>query len=248
MFDNQLIPNTVNGDVSLLTEQIADQICRLIHERQLLGGVKIPNEFELAQLFHVGRGTVREAVKLLTSKKILEIRRGKGTYVCEKPGMVDDPFGFHYTENKIQLIADLMTIRYLLEPEIAGLAACYATGGEIEQMKKAVRSIEELAGKNADYSNEDIAFHTLIAKSSRNMVMPNLIPVINYGIDLYNHSLKKYQTMKALMVHRDIIAAIEKHDPGAAKLAMRNHLEYNRQNVQTLLDRGKKKTPSSGER
>ncbi|MFP3042070.1 FadR family transcriptional regulator [Treponema primitia] len=219
----------------LLTEQIADQIYQFILQRQLAAGGKIPNEFELAQLFHVGRGTVREAIKLLIARNILEIRRGKGTFVCEKPGMVDDPFGFAYTENKLQLVADLVTIRYILEPEISSLAALSASEDEISEMKKIQLIIEELAQNGKDYSNEDIAFHTILAKSSRNMVMPNLIPVIHYGIDLYNHSLKKYETLKALSIHNDIIKAIEARNPDTAKQAMQNHLEFNKTNVKTLL-------------
>ncbi|MFP3042837.1 FadR family transcriptional regulator [Treponema primitia] len=222
----------------LLTEQIADQIFQFILQRQLTGGGKIPTEFELAQLFHVGRGTVREAIKSLISRNILEIRRGKGTFVCEKPGIVDDPFGFAYTENKLQLVADLVTIRYIMEPEIALLAAISASEDEIAEMKKIQLIIGELAQDGKDYSNEDITFHTMIAKSSRNMVMPNLIPVIHYGIDLYNHSLKKYETLKALSIHLDIIKAIEARNPDAAKQAMQNHLAFNKTNVQTLFASG----------
>jgi DNA-binding FadR family transcriptional regulator len=222
----------------LLTEQIADQIFQYIFQRQLTGGEKIPTEFELARLFHVGRGTIREAIKLLISRNILEIRRGKGTFVCEKPGIVDDPFGFAYAENKLQLVADLVAIRYILEPEIASLAALSASEDEIAEMKKIQLIIGELAQDGKDYSNEDITFHTIVAKSSRNMVMPNLIPVIHYGIDLYNHSLKKYETLKALSLHIDIIKAIEARNPDAAKQAMQNHLEFNKTNVQTLLASG----------
>ena len=56
-------------------------------------GEKLPNEFELAESLNVGRGTIREAVKLLVSRNILEIRRGKGTFVAQEPGVADDPYG-----------------------------------------------------------------------------------------------------------------------------------------------------------
>jgi DNA-binding FadR family transcriptional regulator len=220
----------------LLTKQIADQICQFIHERHLAIGEKIPNEFELAGLFRVGRGTIREAVKLLISRNILEIHRGKGTFVCENPGIVDDPFGFSYQEDKVQLVSDLIDIRYILEPEIAALAAGHAAGAEIDRMKSMASDIESLARENQDYSDLDIELHTLIAACSRNMVMPNLIPVIHYGIDLYNHSLEKYETLKAVGFHTMIIEAIEAHNPAEARLAMQNHLEFNRKNVRRLLD------------
>ena len=223
-------------NIPLLTEQIADQICQLISQRHLSKGEKIPNEFELARLFHAGRGTIREAVKLLISRNILEIKRGKGTFVCENPGMVADPFGFNYEENKIRLVADLVTIRYILEPEIAALAAKYAVKEEIDRMWSLIRRIEDDAKENKDYSCDDISFHTTIAQCSQNLVMPNLIPVIHYGIDLYNHSLEKYETLKALSFHREIIKGIENRDSEMAREAMKNHLEFNRINVQILLN------------
>jgi DNA-binding FadR family transcriptional regulator len=230
MVDTKLFEDTAIV-ISLLAEQIAEKIRLLIHERRLSQGEKLPSEPELAQLFHVGRGTIREAVKLLISRNILEIRRGKGTFVCEKLGIVEDPFGFSYAENKIQLVGDLITMRYILEPEIAFLAASNAGKDEIERMKGIVLKINALARDNQDYSEEDISFHTLIAESSRNMVMPQFIPVISYGINLYNHSLEKYKTLRALALHHDIINAIEAHNPEQAKAAMRKHLNYNKKNI-----------------
>lgn len=60
-----------------LAELVAEQISNLIIEKQIQSGQKLPNEFDLAQQLHVGRGTIREAVKLLVAKNVLEIQRGK---------------------------------------------------------------------------------------------------------------------------------------------------------------------------
>ena len=64
-----------------LSEKVANQISDLIKERNIGIGDKLPNEFELAESLNVGRGTIREAVKLLVARNCLEIRRGKGTFV-----------------------------------------------------------------------------------------------------------------------------------------------------------------------
>ena len=71
---------TVKDKELPLAEQVAGQIRQLIIDRQLTNGEKLPNEFELAQQLNVGRGTVREAVKLLVARNVLEIRRGRGTF------------------------------------------------------------------------------------------------------------------------------------------------------------------------
>lgn len=68
---------TVKDRESPLAEQAAEQISQLIIDRQLTNGEKLPNEFELAEQLNVGRGTVREAVKLLVARNVLEIRRGR---------------------------------------------------------------------------------------------------------------------------------------------------------------------------
>ena len=66
-----------------LSEKVAQQIGNLIKERNIQIGDKLPNEFELAESLNVGRGTIREAVKILVARNCLEIRRGKGTFVTE---------------------------------------------------------------------------------------------------------------------------------------------------------------------
>ena len=113
-------------------------------------GQQLPNEFDLAEQLGVGRGTVREAVKILVSRNILEIRRGCGTFVCSHPGRVEDPLGFSFVRDKKKLALDLCEVRMMLEPEIAALAAARATDQEIESLRKAAEEVEQelLAGRD----------------------------------------------------------------------------------------------------
>ena len=89
----------------ILSEQTADRIRQLI-ERQYKPGDRIPAEMELAEFLGVSRTTIREAVKILCSRNILEIRRGHGTFVCENPGLPADPFGSKDMDEE-QLKADI---------------------------------------------------------------------------------------------------------------------------------------------
>lgn len=77
-----------------LGQQIEDQLMKYILDNQIAIGEKIPNEFELADIFGVGRSTVREAVKSLVSRGILEVRRGDGTYVISTVYIENDVLGF----------------------------------------------------------------------------------------------------------------------------------------------------------
>lgn len=106
MNENEILNNLQNVQVERksLPEQVSEQIRQLIIDQNLKVGSKIPNEFELCQQLNVGRGTVREAIKLLVSRNVLEIQRGKGTYVADNTGLVDDPFGLEYIEDKEKLV------------------------------------------------------------------------------------------------------------------------------------------------
>ncbi|MGB4255860.1 MAG: GntR family transcriptional regulator, partial [Rectinema sp.] len=75
------------------SQEVASHIKELIRDEKLKPGEKLPNELELCSLFSVSRPTIREAVKILISQGIIEIRRGKGTYVTEVPGIAQDPLG-----------------------------------------------------------------------------------------------------------------------------------------------------------
>ena len=80
MAQNQSVfSNIQDNRTSSLAEQVADQINQVIIDQNINAGEKLPNEFELAARLNVGRGTIREAVKLLVARNCLEIRRGEGT-------------------------------------------------------------------------------------------------------------------------------------------------------------------------
>ena len=100
----------------LLAEQVQEQIYQYILDTPIAVGAKLPNEFELGDRFSVGRSTIREAVKLLISRGILEVRRGSGTYVVSTTPMDMDPLGLGAVEDKMALALDLVNVRIILEP------------------------------------------------------------------------------------------------------------------------------------
>lgn len=219
-----------------LSERVSSQILQMIIDQNLASGEKLPNEFEFAKALNVGRGTVREAVKLLVSRNVLEIRRGKGTYVSKHPGMLGDPFGLVFYKDQYKLAFDLIEIRLILEPEIAALAAARAKQSEIDHMKQLSERIMNLASNNEGYTDLDMELHVAIAKSTGNLVMPNVIPVINEGISLYNSFPKYSERIRALKVHEEVIDAIARHDVNGARNAMIKHLQYNKTNLEYLKD------------
>lgn len=106
----------------LLAEQIEEEIFQYIIDTPFGVGDKLPNEFELGERFGVGRSTIREAVKQLISKGVLEVRRGSGTYVVNTMPADLDPLGLQGLADKMTLALDLVEVRLLLEPGMAEMA------------------------------------------------------------------------------------------------------------------------------
>lgn len=223
----------MEGTAKSLIEQTSESILNYIITNNLSTGDKLPNEYKLAEEVNVGRSTLREAVRTLVSRNILEVRQGSGTYVSENTGIVDDPLGFSFVKDTLKLTEDLFEIRYLLEPRVAGLAATNATEEQIEELDKIRLEIEEKIGEFSDkYFEKDIEFHKLVSEMSGNVAMSNLVPVINQSISLYNDYYTSNRIKDETIVsHREIVDAIRSRDPILAEDVMRIHIVRNRRSL-----------------
>lgn len=215
-----------------LPQKIAEDIIALILEENLKPGDKLPNETVLCQRLNVGRSSLREAMRALASRNIVTIRQGSGTYIASSTGVADDPLGLSFINNKKKLIHDLMEIRFLLEPSIAALAAMHADDTEIKKICKLCDDVEELLKAHKDHSDKDIELHTAIALSSKNIVIPRLVPVIFRSIPLLIESTGNTLCNETIESHREIADAIAAHDAVRAHDAMYLHLVYNRKQIQ----------------
>ncbi|MCI6885951.1 MAG: FadR family transcriptional regulator [Lachnospiraceae bacterium] len=223
-------------DKKLLGSRIEDALLEYILQAPVEVGQKIPNEFELAEQFGVGRSTIREAVKGLASRGILEVRRGAGTYVISTRSVEDDPLGLSRFQDKYQLALELFDVRLMLEPEIAALACEGASEEELNRLKELCEEIEELCRQGKDYIEKDIEFHTCIARCSRNRVVEILIPVINSAVITFANLTHRTLISETLDTHRAVMDAIFRKDAVGARCAMIMHLTYNRQAIMRMLD------------
>ncbi|MBP1047627.1 FadR family transcriptional regulator [Enterococcus sp. BWM-S5] len=216
-----------------LPEQVADTIIEYIQEHDLQVGDRLPNEYDLAKELNVGRSTIREAVRSLASRNVLEVRQGAGTFISKKRGIADDPLGFGLVKDTLKLTKDLFEIRYILEPRVAALAAANASNEEIQAIDEVRLAIEKAMDTDTELQlNLDVEFHSLIAKASNNVAMHHLIPIINESMFLYNDGYTNQRVKEeTILLHREIVAAIKKHDCDAAFDAMTVHMAYNRMNL-----------------
>ena len=126
-----------------LVDKTAERLMAFILDNGYEVGQKLPNEYDLSEALGAGRSTVREAVRSLVARNILEVRQGSGTYISSKRGVVEDPFGFAFVKDRIKLTTDLFELRYLLEPRIAERAAQFGKEEDIQRLEQIAIEIEE---------------------------------------------------------------------------------------------------------
>ncbi len=211
---------------TVLSQEISQNLCDLISAKKLKPGDKLPNEIELSRMMGVSRSTVREAIKALASNNILEVVRGKGTFVCQEPGFVTDSLGVKFLKGE-NLLFSLFETRTLVEPGVAYLAAQRATKADLRKIRESLNILADLIERNEPYIEEDMEFHQAIARATRNPIIQRIVPIINQSI-IHGY----YQTMdipgsshNMIDFHNRIYNAIKNGDPDRARDEMLHHLK-----------------------
>ena len=199
-------------------------------------GDRLPAERDLAKKYAVGRGTVREAIKDLAARKLVEVRRGSGVYVTGVPTtsgmpvpMDIDPF-------------ELSEARLLFEGEVAAQAAAQITDQEIDELDRLLSEMDA-ANRRGTGEEADRRFHRAIALATRNAAMTAVVDALwtirlqsPKCVQLFAHSRRR-GTKPVVAEHRAIMEALRSRNPGAARAAMRAHLQ---QVLNYLLDASEK--------
>ena len=211
----------------MLSQSVADNILSMITiEKRFSVGDKLPNEIELSQELNVSRTTLREAIRILVAYDILEIRRGRGTYVTEKA--LKQPQDFEQLSAIKVNAKDLYEMRLIFEPEAAYLAAVRGTDAEIKRILDYGRRIEEEIRTSGDRTKEEQSFHKSIAQATHNEFMNKLMPIlyqaISKGVVLSSQSEKAVND--TIVDHRMIMDFLEQRNAEGAKSAMRIHIMH----------------------
>lgn len=208
-----------------LPQEIAQRIKRLITSKYLNPGDILPSEAKLCAVFGIGRSTAREAIKILKAENMLEIRKGIGTFVVNKPGVMKDPLGVSLM-NQERVLENLMETRLIIEPNIAFLAAQRATKENILKLEMIMKETEEINFSHKSHMDIDVAFHNTIAEATQNDIVFRILPIINESIAAgYQETFDLIGSFdKAIKFHREVFNCIKEGDAGKAKNAMRYHL------------------------
>ena len=208
-----------------LAQSVADEVRSMILHDRMSSGDQLPSEMELMTRFDVGRSTIREAMKQLQAENIVVIRRGRGSFVADQIGLIRDPLGLSFEEQN-RVLRELMEVRLLLEPGIAGEAAKRRDEGNLEAMRRSIERMTEAFSKGEDYQSFDYDFHLAMAESVHNSVLRRIYPVVFEAIAQgYQRTAHVHGSFEvALNYHREILSAIEEGDAEAARDCTRRHI------------------------
>ncbi len=212
---------------SRLYEQIVHQIEEAVLNGILKEGDQLPAERQLAQQFGVSRTAVREAIKTLHEKGLVEALAGRGTFVTDgSSNSMRQSLDRIVKSGQPNGIASLIEFREILEPEIAALAATRASEQDIAGMQDAVR-LMDAAQQDADvFIEADLDFHLGLAEAAANPLVLSLIDSI-VGL-LREQRLYMFHSAegpaRGQFHHKRILEAVMSHNPEKAREAMRAHL------------------------
>lgn len=216
----------MNNNNKSLAENVADDILAMITiDKKFTGGDKLPNENILSVDLKVSRTTLREAIRILVTHNVLEIRRGKGTYVKKNQDLSEE-FGLSEQLTFPMDMKDLYEMRLIFEPQAAYFAAKRAGDKELERILHYGRLEEELILKKEDRTEVEQAFHKSIAKATHNEFMNRLMPILYQAIDMGVHlsDSKEGMVQDTLNDHRMIMDFLSKRDAEGSKTAMKLHI------------------------
>lgn len=209
-----------------LSDSAAEEILAMITvEKRFLPGDKLPNENELSQEMEISRTTLREAVRALVANGILEIQRGRGTFVKQDIDTDDVKLLTPLKDVKVNA-RELYEMRLIFEPEVAYYAALRASDKELDRILSFGRQVEEKIRKKEDRTNEEQMFHRSIAKATHNKFMNQLMPVIYQGIGegVTLSRQKEMAVQDTLKDHQLIMEFLEARNAEGARSAMRIHI------------------------
>ncbi|MCI2106426.1 MAG: FadR family transcriptional regulator [Intestinimonas sp.] len=165
-----------------LSQQTAQRLYTMIVVEKRIGpGEKLPNEMVLSQQLGVSRTTLREAIRALTTQGILMVRRGRGTFVSDQVGNIND-FGFSGLDRMRGQLRDLFELRMIFEPSAARLACRRATESELSEILACGAEVERRIRAGRDRTEADREFHAAIVRATHNEFMVRLLPIINQAV------------------------------------------------------------------
>lgn len=233
------------GEQANVTTRVADHLAELVLA-QMAPGQSLPSEAVLAERYAVSRLTIREAVKLLAGRGLLELARGRRAVVREPNGAAFADFLTAVIRHDSKGLFDLVEVRMSLEVQSATLAAKRASRAGIAAIESALQGMRDAAltddaDSEARFHGYDVGFHEAVALASGNRVLGFMFEAMTgplreaLFISRRGHQSRGHTVHHTIEAHQRILDCIRSGNGRAAGEAMRVHIRETERDVQMAL-------------
>jgi len=210
-----------------LSDQVFEEIKKIIKEKEYSPGQKFYTENELTKMLKVSRSSVREAIRLLEVSGYVRVHQGKGIYIEDPSRMGQGAFVEWLRENETTL-SELFEIRMIIDTKAAAYAAKKADEADIQKLDEICATFKDRAatGNTAEMIKLDEQFHLQLARSTKNRTLYMMMKTMTLSLsEGWVSSLTvPGRIHKSVAEHCDIVLAIKKRDPALAEKKMEAHL------------------------
>lgn len=211
-----------------VVEQVVQRITQVIRDRKLGAGERLPGEFELVDQLKVSRPVLREALARLQSMGLVDIQRGRGTFVGSTDSLAScvQMLRTALTISPRELLA-YTELRAAIEVQAARLAAERATDSDVAELEELLVKLNSEQRPYGELLEIDFRFHRKLIDIAGNELMSNLMEVIYEFVlaQMAQTTPSPQENKLGRRVHQEIVSAVKAHDPDGAESAMREHMQ-----------------------
>lgn len=210
-----------------VTDEAISTIKAMIVSGELKPGQRLPPEKELSERLGLSRNSLREAVKSLEVIRVLDVRRGDGTYVTSlEPHLLLEAMAFVVDLHQDASVIEIFEVRRVLEAHAAGLAAVRISDAQLYDLSQLLSSVDESTSLD-DLVSHDIEFHRQITAASGNAYLTGLLESLSSSTiraRVWRGITEDASTARTLSEHGAILAALRSRDPDLARAALTLHV------------------------
>jgi GntR family transcriptional repressor for pyruvate dehydrogenase complex len=210
-----------------MTEAAIERIRELIGSGGLPPGARLPSEAVLAGQLGASRNTVREAVRALVTARVLDVRRGDGTYVTSlRPELLLEGIGFAADMLQPDFSLELIGVRRLLEPGATSLAAQHIDAEGLANLADCLQHMRDAASQEV-MVKYDAEFHAQVASASGNATLASMLAGVSGRTQrarIWRGIVDAHAIERTIVQHEDILRALEARDPAMAEATALVHV------------------------
>ena len=223
-----------------LTDAAIEKLREMIISGHYPSGAKLPPEAELAAELGLSRNTAREAVRALSTARVLDVRRGDGTYVTSlRPELLLEGIAFAVDLMHEESGLELLQVRRILEPAATALAAAQLSPDALHDLETTLRKMQEHGADLEEFVRYDAEFHSQIATASGNQTLASMLNGVSshaFRARVWQGIIDTEAITRTILEHDRILDALRNGDAELARATALTHVCTTEEFMRRMID------------